>query len=212
MTTDRQLLKNKSKGKPDTAGKIYQAADALFCEAGYSGVSIRDIAQRAGVNKALVFYHFGNKDELFAKVLERYYSAHIGALSTAYEGEGSQNQRLHRVLDAYLDFMAQNIRYARLIQRQVSSSEADRVLIERNLKPLFDWLQDVLLEVAPRTGPRSVRQFYVTFSAIVINYFTYAPILEVLWDEDPLTQSALDERREHVHWLVDVLLEAMNRE
>ena len=209
MATDRQPVKDKSKRKPDTAGKIFQAADDLFCEVGYSGVSIRDIAHRAEVNKALIFYHFSSKDELFEKVLERYYRAHIAALSAAYEGEGSQDQRLHRVLDAYLDFMAQNVRYARLIQRQVSSSAADRTLIERNLKPLFDWLQDVLSEVAPPTGPRSVRQFYVTFSAIVINYFTYAPILEVLWDEDPLTESALDERRAHVHWLVDVLLEAI---
>src|SRR5256885_8471488 len=50
----------------------------LFCERGYEGVSARDVAERASVNKALVFYHFGSKAKLFDRVIERYYESHAG--------------------------------------------------------------------------------------------------------------------------------------
>ena len=78
-----------------TADRIYRAADELFCELGYDGVSMRDIAQRAGVNKASVFYHFKSKDDLFERVLKAYYRAHRDALQTAFEsGEGTLRERV----------------------------------------------------------------------------------------------------------------------
>ncbi|HVO16630.1 MAG TPA: TetR family transcriptional regulator [Alphaproteobacteria bacterium] len=44
------------------------AAEALFAERGVEAVSIRDIAAAAGVNSALIAYHFGGKEELFLAV------------------------------------------------------------------------------------------------------------------------------------------------
>ena len=58
--------------KAATADRIRAAADELFCQRGYGAVSVGDIAAQAGVNKALVFYHFESKAQLFERVLERY--------------------------------------------------------------------------------------------------------------------------------------------
>lgn len=54
-----------------TRDKILDAAERLFARRGFYGVSIRDITTAAGVDVALVNYHFGRKLELFAAVLER---------------------------------------------------------------------------------------------------------------------------------------------
>lgn len=51
-----------------TEEKILKAAKALFAEKGYREVTVREIAARAGVNSALVGYHFGNKQALFNEV------------------------------------------------------------------------------------------------------------------------------------------------
>jgi TetR/AcrR family transcriptional regulator len=193
-----------------TADRIREAADQLFCRRGYDAVSVNEIAEAAHTNKALVFYHFGNKERLFERVLERYYHAHREALATSFAGEGTLPVRLHRMVDAYLDFIVHNHRYAALIQQQTSASSL-HPLIERNLAPLFRWTQQIMLEVAPSTGPLAARQFFVTFSGVVINYFTYAPLLADLWGEDPLSPRALRERREHVHWMVDVVLQRLER-
>jgi AcrR family transcriptional regulator len=193
-----------------TADRIREAADRLFCRRGYDAVSVNEIAAAARTKKALVFYHFGNKERLFERVLERYYHAHREALATAFAGEGTLRVKLHRMVDAYLDFIVRNHRYAELIQQQTSSSSL-HPLIERNLAPLFRWTQEVMLEAAPSTGPIAARQFFVTFSGIVINYFTYAPLLADLWGGDPMSPRALEERREHVHWMLDVVLERLER-
>ena len=51
--------------------RILDAAERLFAQRGFYGVSLRDITQAAGVDVALVGYHFGGKRELFAAVFER---------------------------------------------------------------------------------------------------------------------------------------------
>ena len=51
--------------------RILDAAEQLFARRGFYGVPLRDITQAAGVDVALVGYHFGGKRELFAAVFER---------------------------------------------------------------------------------------------------------------------------------------------
>ncbi len=204
------MPKKKAPPKEATADRIRDAADELFCRVGYDAVSVRDIADRAGVNKALVFYHFTSKADLFERVLERYYEAHRRALASAFEAEGSPRERMHRMIDAYLDFMAKNVRYAVLVQQQISNPET-HPLVEKNLAPLYRWIEHAISEVAPHAGPGGPRQLFVTFSGLVINYFTYAPMLARVWDRDPLGAPMLEERRRHVHWIVDLLLDDIER-
>ncbi len=70
---------------------------------------------------------------------------------------------------------------------------------------------DHLAEVQSRTaellaahvaadGPLSSRHFHLSLSAVIINFFTYGPAYGFEPEID------LDERREHVHWLVDAWL------
>lgn len=67
-------MKHPGKSKPRTAtdrySAILQAAERLFGERGYHGVSIDEIAAAAGVSKGLVFYHFTNKKALVEHILK----------------------------------------------------------------------------------------------------------------------------------------------
>ncbi len=191
------------------AEQILTAADELFGDRGFAAVSMRDVAVLAGVNKALVFYYFGSKEELFEAVLERYYQAHREALAGAFATGGALRERLHTVLDAYVDFIVANQRYPRLVQSVVTGSPEHRPLIERNLTSLYAYVEDALAGTAPEQGPRAARHLFVTLSGAVINSFTYAPVLEPMFGSDPLSDVALSERRAHLHWLVDILLDAL---
>ncbi len=75
------------------------------------------------------------------------------------------------------------------------------------MAPLFNWTMDALSELSPAKGPQAARQLYLTFVGAVVNYFTYAPALEPGWQGDPLSDECLEERREHLHWLVDLVLD-----
>ncbi|WP_049751645.1 TetR/AcrR family transcriptional regulator [Halorhodospira halophila] len=58
-------------GRTEAAERILAAAKHLFARDGYSSVSIRDIAEAAGVSKANVFHHFASKEELYVETLRR---------------------------------------------------------------------------------------------------------------------------------------------
>ncbi|MGM5028345.1 TetR/AcrR family transcriptional regulator [Tardiphaga sp. 862_B3_N4_1] len=55
----------------DTADKLLDAAERLFAERGFNGVSTRAITEAAGVNNAAAHYHFGSKAALISAVFER---------------------------------------------------------------------------------------------------------------------------------------------
>lgn len=69
MSDERE--RKRRRGRVATTAAILDAAAELFSERGYSAVSVRDIAERAGVTHALVHQYVGSKDEVFRAVLKR---------------------------------------------------------------------------------------------------------------------------------------------
>ena len=193
----------------DSARAILDAAAEILEEAGaLTELSARAVAERAGVAKGLVFYYFGSTARLVERVLERYYERHKESLADAFAQEGELRERLHRVVDGYLDFMAINEPYARLVQQQIASAGPHVALVRKHLTEVLELTRDMLRDVTPTRGPRSADHFYLSLSAVVINYFTYGP---VVFGEDALGKRALNERRAHVHWVVDAWLDALER-
>lgn len=73
---ERSSLPGVDRSSPRKAGeatreRMLDGAEALFALHGYHGTSMRDVAEATGSRIALVTYHFGTKDVLFAKVVER---------------------------------------------------------------------------------------------------------------------------------------------
>lgn len=205
-----------STAEPDRQNRRAQAlvaaAEAILAEAGPDGLSARSVADRAGVNKGLVFYYWGSADGLFEEVLARYYQRHKDALESAMAQPGPLAGRIHRVVDEYLDFMERNQSYARIVQQQVSSGGRHLALVERHLSEVFAMAMRIIEPVAAPSGPGSARHLFMSLSASVINYFTYAPVLgQRFWGVDPLGRAGLAERRAHVHWLIDAWLAALDR-
>lgn len=58
----------------DTRDKLIDAGEKLFAERGLSGVSIRELAKEAGTNSALISYHFGGKEGLYAAIIDKQFS------------------------------------------------------------------------------------------------------------------------------------------
>jgi len=58
-------------GNGDTAERVLQilsTAARLFATSGYDGTSMRDIADACGISKSLLYHHFADKDEIFARI------------------------------------------------------------------------------------------------------------------------------------------------
>jgi TetR/AcrR family transcriptional regulator, repressor for neighboring sulfatase len=63
---------NRPQGRDEILDAVLDAAEQLFTASGPFEVSLRAIAQAAGVNYGLVHRHFGTKDALFERLLQRY--------------------------------------------------------------------------------------------------------------------------------------------
>ena len=81
-----------------TRQALLQAGAALFSERGFDGVSIEDVADRAGVNKALISYHFGGKRALYVAVLESAFASMAERLHAIEREAVDARQALHAFL------------------------------------------------------------------------------------------------------------------
>src|ERR1700676_2110047 len=71
MVVARRKMTGKKAGPKPGKERILNAAERLFARHGFYGISVRDITEEAGVDVALVSYHFGGKRELFTAVFQR---------------------------------------------------------------------------------------------------------------------------------------------
>jgi len=91
----------------DTRAKLLDAAAGIFAEVGYHRATIREICARAGVNGALVNYHFGDKLELYAQTLERLVSvARLDAVRAALNQKAPPETR--RVTSEHVNIARNN--------------------------------------------------------------------------------------------------------
>jgi len=88
---------------PDRHRNILAAAERLFARHGYHGVSIRDIAEEAGVPLALVGYYYGPKLELYEEIFRQrsgYIKERLAALETLWQGP--REELLERIVRAFV--------------------------------------------------------------------------------------------------------------
>jgi len=136
--------------KPDRKHDILLAAEKLFAQHSYHAVSIRQIAEEAGVPLALVGYYYGQKHELFHAIFE-HWAGTINERLTALrevEQQPHDRQKLRRIVEAFigpvirLRASSEGEYYAQLMTQGLSSQqgEADRVL-----RDFFDPMADAFI-------------------------------------------------------------------
>jgi AcrR family transcriptional regulator len=84
--------------------EILQATRALFDERGVRDAQIEDIAKAVGINRAIVYRHFSGKEELFALTLVGYLEEMRGSLEEASAAGGPAEERLARIVGAFVDY------------------------------------------------------------------------------------------------------------
>src|SRR5215467_4057728 len=62
-----------ARSRTDTRARIQQIAVELFTEHGYEGTSLREIAERLGVTKAALYYHFKSKEDIIESLVQDFH-------------------------------------------------------------------------------------------------------------------------------------------
>lgn len=95
---------------PDTRSRILDAALELFSEHGFEGTTLQQVADRLGLTKAALYYHFHSKDDLLSALREPAVTECDGLLD-AYELMPETPARRRKFVEAYLDFLMHHRRW-----------------------------------------------------------------------------------------------------
>src|SRR5215510_2040960 len=135
-----------TRGEPEkTRAAILKAALEEFAHEGPAGARNDEIARRAGVNNALLYYYFKDKEGLYAAALEQVFSGLSERVMVVLDRDQlSPRQRLLGYAQAHFDYIASAPMYSRLVQGElmrtagrVALSPAARGAVERHIKPIY---------------------------------------------------------------------------
>ncbi|EAQ23813.1 MULTISPECIES: TetR/AcrR family transcriptional regulator [unclassified Roseovarius] len=132
---------------------VLNVAARLFREQGYGAVSLRKIAEAAGIKAGSIYYHFGSKDEIVAAVLDAgiqvVHESMRQAVSALPEGTGAEailrtaiGAHLRALLDAS-DYSSANVRIFGQVPQSVRDANLPtRRAYEAEWDNLLSWLQN----------------------------------------------------------------------
>jgi TetR/AcrR family transcriptional regulator len=203
------------RGDPDRTRKLLLAAARReFAEKGFDGARVDEIARRAGVNKQLVYYHFGNKDDLFRIALEQGYEDFRARDQDLDLDALPPLEAIERLVAVTFDDLLLNKDQLWMVMdenRLGGRHLVDRERIKASQQPLLDTLAKVLERGEKQGVFRSgldPAQLHVSILALLIFYLSNNFTLSALLGRDLSSEAALVERKAHV---VDFVVNALRR-
>jgi TetR/AcrR family transcriptional regulator len=185
-----------------TQTRILEAAIRAFSENGLAGARTEQIAEAAGVNKALLYYYFQGKDALYAAALEAVAQGVVASSIATLEAARSAGERLVRFALNHFDRIHSQRPFQSLMQHEMmrlhrGEENALTPLVETVFRPMMVRVRKVYAE-GRRTGELiAVEEMQLMYAALGANafYFLSAPVMGMLQGTDLFTRRALMHRR-----------------
>lgn len=194
--------------EPDSAspaGRIFDAAREVFAERGFDGSSTRAIAERAGMNQALVHYYFGSKEKLYRRVLAVSMLQVLRHQAEDRVGVLPADRLLIEFPARLLDWFRGHPLVARLLRREVGSGAARLAPLMRELGPQGPLGMRPRIEAAFRAGVAAGElrdlPFASVFScllALSYGFILMEPMLRAVFGDEGLDGAGLEARSETI--------------
>lgn len=129
----------------DVMTRILDAATEVFATQGLAGARMDEIAARAGVSKALIYYHVPDKESLYASVMSATLTAARGTLLETVAPGRDPEERLRLAIRAIAALASTNPHFAPLMLREIATGGAglpDEILVQ--MRTVFGVIGDAL--------------------------------------------------------------------
>jgi AcrR family transcriptional regulator len=181
-----------------TRAKLLEAASRLFTEHGFEGVTIRDIENGAKVQRGLLAYHFKDKKTLWKTMaddimalLEEQLNPRLDLLEDL-----SAREQIAYIVRFYVRFTARHPELSRLLSQEARhDSWRINYLVDGHIKALADNLRPPVCEALGLSERQFMHWFYLLAGGSSL-IFAHAPECRLLFKEDPLQDSVVDEHAE----------------
>ena len=192
-----------SRGQPEESrAAILHAAAHEFAQHGIAGARTDAIAREARVNKALLYYYFKDKETLYGAVLDEAFSGLKTTVFRVLDSDLGPSEKMLAYIGAYFDFIASNQFYPRLMQREMmrareGHSQHIEKVVKNYIQPIFVRVSDLIRQGIAEGKFRSVSpaHFVPSMVAMIVFYFSSAPMMQKIVGFNPLTPERIAERR-----------------
>lgn len=99
----------------DARGRLLSGATALFASKGYAATTVREIVERAGVTKPVLYYYFRSKEGIYLDLMREPFSEFAALVEEAVLEAGSARERLFRLCLMAYDIFIENLDAARVM-------------------------------------------------------------------------------------------------
>jgi TetR/AcrR family transcriptional regulator, regulator of cefoperazone and chloramphenicol sensitivity len=188
----------------DTRTKLLDAAGQVFAESGFQAATVREICARAGVNIALVNYHFGDKLELYTEVLRHSVGASgngiiNSALASTAPPEAAFRELIHAMLLRVCRADSPGWHFQLMMHEFAQPTPAMAIVIDETMRPVYDRFR-VLIGSMLDLPPDHDKVRLSTHSVIsqVVHYKHAGRIVSLVWPELELNPARIEQIAAHI--------------
>lgn len=193
-----------------TEQRILLAAEQVFLEKGMDGARMQDIADRAGINKALLHYYFRSKEKLFDAIFEANFKQFIPVLDKVIQENMDLKTALKRLANLYYELLTAKPYLPIFILTEINRNPGQ---IENNLinkmgirGVITRIIEKMKNEQTIQADPRQV--VISTISAIIFPFVARQLLIPLVFENDPENfQQFMNERREFLPLMIDSLFQ-----
>lgn len=190
-----------------TREKILKTSLAMFGEIGFDGARVDKIAERAGINKAMIYYHFKSKKELYHEVVHYTVSIVAESVKKNIRDEKTLEGILKEIANTYSIFFTKNVNLRQIFVRELANPDSVIIKIisdtvnESGIPQMFG---EKFAEGISNHSLRNVdiKQSIISFITMNLGYIILSPVINRLQGIDNMDQF-LSERKDAV---VDLFL------
>jgi len=179
--------KRKQRYHRDTKKRILDAATDEFARHGLAGARVDRVAERAGINKAMIYYHFSSKEGLYESMIDRQLAEVADSLNVAIESDASLEEALRRVSETYHTVFDSESRFGAIFLHELASGgerlkqSLKRQMFERGLPQKLE----KMIKAGIRKGQLRMidgRQALISFAGMNLFYLMMEPIAATIWE------------------------------
>src|ERR1700709_557935 len=204
LTRAAPVVELRTRDADRTQQEILRAAMAVFSESGLTGARMETIAERANVNKRLIYYYFSNKEALFLAALETTY-ADIREAERELRLESLEPPEAVRRLVAFTwHHYLKHPEFLTLLNNE-NLHRAKHLKTSKRIREMNSPLVQLLGEVLERGRREGVFRggvdpvhLYISIAGLAYFYLSNNPTLSTIFARDLMTPKALSERLSHI--------------
>ncbi|MBN2224221.1 MAG: CerR family C-terminal domain-containing protein [Deltaproteobacteria bacterium] len=191
----------------DAERKILVAAVEVFAQKGFDGARTDEIASRAGVNKAMIYYYFHSKEKLYTIIVETIFARVSFILGThlSLVDMNAPEQGIHSFINNYIDFIYSHRIFVKVMLWDLARGGTIIArVVGRVLRDKTDQIR-AIFEQATREGylrPVDPKHLFVSIIGMVVFFFFAEPVVRVIWGEEPITPEHIAERKKEIGDLI----------